>query len=89
MLAILDKSKKFRGPKNIHPGKADATVGTLHHYAFAMEKESFESEVTRLQALGIHFEFEEYEQFSWRSIHFHAPDGNSVEFVCYDPKLGS
>lgn len=87
ILAIFDKSKDFRGPNNIHLDTADAGSGPLHHFAFAMEKEDFTSEVSRLEGLGIDFEFEEYEQFGWRSIHFHDSDGNSVEFVCYDQSL--
>ena len=87
MLAIFDKSKNFRGPGNIQLDKADAGAGTLHHFAFAMERDDFNSEVTRLEGIGIYFELEEYEQFGWRSIHFHDPDGNSVEFVCYDRSL--
>jgi catechol 2,3-dioxygenase-like lactoylglutathione lyase family enzyme len=87
MLALFDKSKEFRGPHSIRPYEAIAGTGTLHHFAFAMEMKDFKLEVTRLHELGLEFEFEEYEQFGWRSIHFHDPDGNSVEFVCHDPIL--
>ena len=87
MLAIFDKSKKFRGPQNIRPDEAVSGAGTLHHFAFAMEMKDFEAEVARLDKLGFEFEFEEYKEFGWRSIHFFDPDGNSVEFVCYDSTL--
>ena len=87
MLAIFDKAKAFSGPKNIQPAVAVAGAGTLHHFAFAMEREDFDLEVSRLQQLNLEFKFEQYEQFGWRSIHFHDPDGNSVEFVCYDSSL--
>ena len=51
MLAIFDKSKEFRGPHSIQTDNAVAGVGTLHHFAFAMEKKEFELETTRLQKL--------------------------------------
>ena len=38
----------------------------------------------RLKGLGLDIRIAEYRQFGWHSIHFHDPDGNSVEFVCYD-----
>lgn len=87
LLAIFDKSKAFRGPNNMRPDEAVAGAGTLHHFAFAMERADFDREVRRVRKLGLEFEFEEYEQFGWRSIHFYDPDGNSVEFVCYDSTL--
>jgi len=36
--------------------------------------------------MGIELKSEEYEVFGWHSIHFYDPDGNSVEFVCYNSK---
>ena len=86
MLAIFDNSKEFHGPKNIQKGHSNNGLGTLHHFAFALEKEDLESEKARLEKLGIEFKSEIYEVFGWHSIHFYDPDGNSVEFVCYDSK---
>ncbi len=87
LLAIFDKSKEYSGPNNIKPENADAGAGTLHHFAFAMEKEQFEQEKERLQELGLDIRFADYREFGWHSIHFHDPDGNSVEFVCYDSSI--
>ena len=87
MLAIFDKSKKFSGPRNIEPNNASSSTGTLHHFAFALERQDFDLETQRLQEHGLDLQFEQYEVFGWRSIHFHDPDGNSVEFVCYDSTI--
>ena len=87
LLAIFDQSKEYSGPQNFQPDKADAGAGTLHHFAFAMEKEQFDQERERLHGLGLDIRIAEYGQFGWHSIHFHDPDGNSVEFVCYDPSV--
>ena len=87
LLAIFEKSKEFSGPRNIRQDDAIAGAGTLHHFAFALEREDFELEKVRLQALGIELQFEDFEQFGWHSMFLYDPDGNSVEFVCYDASL--
>ena len=87
MLAIFDKSKEFVGPQHIRKDDAIAGAGTLHHFAFALKKTDFDLEKERLLGLELQLQFEEYEQFGWRSIHLYDPDGNSVEFVCYDSTL--
>ncbi len=87
LLAIFDQSKEYSGPHNLQPDKADAGTGTLHHFAFAMEKDEFERERERLQVMSLEIRMAEYGQFGWHSMHFHDPDGNSVEFVCYDPSV--
>lgn len=87
MLAIFEKTKEFSGPQEIDPEQASSATGTLHHFAFALEREDFDREKERLQELGLKLQIEQYEVFGWRSIHFHDPDGNSVEFVCHDPAI--
>jgi catechol 2,3-dioxygenase-like lactoylglutathione lyase family enzyme len=87
LLSIFDKSKQYSGPQNIEPDSANAGAGTLHHFAFAMEKEQFAQEKERLQGIGLDIQFAGYKQLGWRSIHFHDPDGNSLEFVGYDSSI--
>ncbi len=86
LLAIFDNTKSYSGPKNIEKGISENGKGTLHHFAFTLERDDFELEKIKLKELGIEFKSAVYEVFGWNSIHFHDPDGNSVEFVCYDPK---
>ena len=87
LLAIFEKSWEFSGPKNIRPGDANAGVGTLHHFALVLEKSDFEREKDRLQRLELDLQFADHVQMGWRSIYLHDPDGNSVEFVCYDSAI--
>lgn len=87
MLAIFEKAKEFSGPKEMDTEQASSATGTLHHFAFALQREDFDRETRRLQERGLDLQFEQYEVFGWRSIHFHDPDGNSVEFVCHDPTI--
>jgi catechol-2,3-dioxygenase len=87
LLAIFDASHRFSGPEDLQPEVADPRVGTLHHFAFALEKEDFSAELDRLKTQGIQVQTAEHSQFGWRSLYLFDPDGNSVEFVCYDPAV--
>lgn len=61
-----------------------ASGGSLHHFAFAMEKADFDAEQRRLMALGVPIQVAEHPRFGWRSIYLFDPDGNSDELVCFD-----
>lgn len=87
LLAIFEASHTFSGPDAIQAGVADAGSGTLHHFAFALDKEDFYSEWDRLMALGASIQPAEHPRFGWRSIYMFDPDGNSVELVCYDANV--
>lgn len=85
LLAIFEKSWEFSGPENMDAGDAIAGHGTLHHYAFALEYQDFQREKERLESLGQPFRTASHSMFGWHSLYLYDPDGNSVEFVCYEP----
>ena len=87
LLAIFEASHAFSGPRHLQAEAADSGAGTLHHFAFALDKNDFVSEGERLKALGMQIQSAEHARFGWRSIYLFDPDGNSVELVCYDPKV--
>ena len=87
LLAIFEESHEFSGPQDIQPDVAEARVGTLHHFAFVLDQQGFNSEGDRLQRVGAELKFSKHAQFGWRSIYMHDPDGNSVELVCYDSSI--
>lgn len=87
LMAIFDQTWEFSGPQEVEVGMARARTGTLHHFAFAMELEVFESEKARLEALEIEMMLTDHRQFGWHSIYLYDPDGNSVELVCYDEAI--
>ena len=60
---------------------------TIDHLAFTIAQEDFESERARLEALGCKLEFANHTWVHWRSLYVHDPEGNNVEFVCYDPTV--
>ncbi|MFC1922095.1 VOC family protein [Chloroflexota bacterium] len=60
---------------------------TLHHIALNVALEDFEFEKRRLEDLGLDVRAVEHEWLHVRSIYFSDPEGNLLEFVCYDESL--
>ena len=87
LLAIFDKTHEYSGPKTMQKNIADSGSGTLHHFAFVLDKAAFIKERSRIEHIGITVQAGEHPQFGWRSIYLYDPDGNSVEMVCYDDTL--
>jgi len=57
---------------------------TLHHIALNIALEDFESEKMRLEGLGLKVNATVHEWLHVRSLYFPDPEGNMLEFVCYD-----
>jgi catechol 2,3-dioxygenase-like lactoylglutathione lyase family enzyme len=84
LLAIFQETHTFSGPKDLNTDTASSKLGTLHHFAFVIDQQGFELEKERLTGEGLDLWFTEHTQFGWRSMYLFDPDGNSVEYVCYD-----
>jgi len=61
---------------------------TLHHIALNIALEDFESEKMRLESLGLKVNASTHEWLHVRSLYFPDPEGNLLEFVCYDASVG-
>jgi catechol 2,3-dioxygenase-like lactoylglutathione lyase family enzyme len=61
---------------------------TLHHIALNVALEDFESEKMRLEGLGLKVNATVHEWLHVRSLYFPDPEGNLLEFVCYDASVG-
>jgi len=61
---------------------------TLHHVALNVALEDFESEKIRLEGLGLKVNSSVHEWLHVRSLYFSDPEGNLLEFVCYDASVG-
>ena len=61
---------------------------TLHHIAFNAALEDFETEKKRLEGLGLKVNATVHEWLHVRSLYFPDPEGNLLEFVCYDASVG-
>ena len=64
--------------------KLNSQESTLHHIALNIALEDFESERIRLEGLGLKVNATAHEWLHVRSLYFPDPEGNSLEFVCYD-----
>ena len=61
---------------------------TLHHIALNVSLEDFEPENLRLESLGLQVRATEHAWLHVRSLYFADPEGNLLEFVCYDESVG-
>ncbi len=57
---------------------------TLHHVALNIALEDYETEQRRLEGLGLKVQATEHAWLHVRSLYFADPEGNLLEFVCYD-----
>jgi catechol 2,3-dioxygenase-like lactoylglutathione lyase family enzyme len=78
-----NKTAKFRFAENRR-----GTNTTLHHIALNVALEDFESEKMRLEGLGLKVNATVHEWLHVRSLYFPDPEGNLLEFVCYDASVG-
>jgi catechol 2,3-dioxygenase-like lactoylglutathione lyase family enzyme len=60
---------------------------TLHHIALNISLEDFEDEKKRLEGLGLKVNAMVHEWLHVRSLYFSDPEGNLLEFVCYDASV--
>lgn len=77
VLALFDRS--VRDPSGPVAGQS-----TLDHLAFGVHLQDLASERERLEALGVDVETSTHGWVQWRSLYFHDPEGNEVEFVAFD-----
>lgn len=80
VLALFDRS-----PSQTEPPRAKAS--TLDHFAFEIPLSAYDSEKARLEGLGLSVRTREFPNQHWRAIFVSDPEGNTVEFVCYDGSL--
>lgn len=65
----------------------DARKTPFHHFAFIIDGKDYASEFKRISALGYTLRTMEHSLTQSRSFYLYDPDGNTVEFVCYDPSI--
>lgn len=76
VLALFDRGTRPR---------TDTT--TLDHLALAVDADVLEAEHERLRSAGVEVTTATHEWVSWRSLYVDDPEGNTVEFVSYDPTV--
>lgn len=78
ILALFDRTDRT-GYRGIDPERT-----TVDHLAFAIDLADYDSERQRLEAAGLRVDLAEHAWVHWRSLFVTDPEGNRVEFVCYD-----
>lgn len=66
----------------------DIDMSTLDHLAFEIPSEAYETQWRRLTAKGFELRERSFPQtLPWRarSLFFHDPEGNVIEFIAHDP----
>ena len=82
VLALFDRSAE--------PGYAGLSreTTTVDHLAFEIDLADYEVEKARLEGLGVRVTTAEHAWVRWRSLYVDDPEGNTVEWVCYDESAG-
>ena len=81
VLALFDRSSSpgYRG--------LNAATSTVDHIAFEIPLADYESEKARLESLDLTVTTAEHAWVHWRSLYVFDPEGNEVEWVCYDESV--
>ena len=85
-LALFDQSGEADHRSRHYTG-VDPEKSPLHHMAFTISLSDYEAEKERLQKLCLHVETVEHAWQHYRSLYITDPEGNVVEFVCYDASV--
>jgi catechol 2,3-dioxygenase len=65
-------------------GSADPAATTLHHFAIEIDRNDYDAALACLRERDLAPDTAVHGWIGWRSIYVSDPDGNTVEFVCYD-----
>lgn len=81
ILALFDRSADagYQG--------LDTATTTVDHLAFEIALADFDRERQRLADRGLAVRTAEHGWVHWRSLYVDDPEGNTVELVCYDPRV--
>ncbi len=85
-LALFDQAGQADHRSRRYTG-VDTEKSTLHHIAFTISASDHETEKERLQNLGLDVETVQHTWQHYRSLYITDPEGNVVEFVCYDASV--
>jgi len=85
ILALFDATDRYFLETKSEQLSPDQT--TLHHIALNISLEDFKTEKKRLEGLGVKVRATEHEWLHVRSQYFTDPEGNLLEFVCYDESV--
>lgn len=81
ILALFDRTGR--------PGYQGVTAekSSVDHIAFTIALADYETEKNRLERLGLTVTTAQHAWVHWRSLYIYDPEGNQVEWVCYDESV--
>lgn len=82
VLALFDR----RGDEVYRPVQPGPRTPPLDHIAFGIDLADYEAERARLEGLGQVVRATTHGWVGWRSLYVNDPEGNVVEWVCFDPE---
>ena len=65
----------------------DIKKSGLHHFALEILKDDYEQFLLKCKEYDLEFTTEIFPWINWKSIFIKDPEGNIVEFVCYDKDI--
>jgi catechol 2,3-dioxygenase len=83
ILALFDRA----GVDGYTHAEAATRRAPLDHMAFGISPQDFEAEHQRLTGLGCEISRSIHGWVGWRSMYIQDPEGNQVEWVCYEEEL--
>jgi len=83
VLALFDRN----GVDGYLPFQPGSRTPPLDHMAFGISPDDFEAEHQRLIRLGCDVSLSIHSWVGWRSMYIEDPEGNQVEWVCYEEEL--
>jgi len=83
VLALFDR----RGVECYPAYEAGHRTPPLDHLAFGISLEDYDEERNRLLSLGLDVTEATHGWVGWRSLYVQDPEGNQVEWVCYDENV--
>lgn len=85
ILALFNAENETAFGKQLE--SVDHNSSPLHHLALEIDLEDYEVIHKELNEKNIPCVMESFNWVKWKSIFIQDPEGNIVEFVCYDPNI--
>lgn len=87
VVALFGPGREPYGTEGRAGIEPEVKASTLHHLALAISKDDLAAEKERLERLGLEVTSADHKCTQWRSLYVNDPEGNVVEWVCFDPSV--
>jgi len=84
-LAIIDPDRHPSARGKFDP-PADRSF-SLNHLAFEIDESDYNSEIAKLESIGIKTTLTQFKHVRAKAIFFQDPEGNRLELICHDSSV--